>query len=223
MIKLSIVTSVLDSHEIVRRQLLHYNPLPNNVELIMIDDGSKPQLNGHIDNMKLLYSNNYNPWTEHIARNIGAKKAIGEYIFFIDIDYIIPYEAISKCLEFTGDRKPIRRQFGVLSEDGQIKKDSSDLKEWGLKDRWVRKRFFPGHRSQFLIRKSLFWDMGGYNESLDGKWRVTGGAGERFWRKWQKLESKGQAVEDKDPLDVYMFPCGKYCDNEVNIFHKLQK
>ena len=68
------------------------------------------------------------------------------------------------------------------------------------------------------MKAKLFWDMGGYNELLDGKWRRTGGAGERFWRKWQRLERRGKVRMDDDKLDVFMFPVGQFCDFERGLF-----
>lgn len=43
-IKLSIIIPVLNSHEIVRRQIKHFKrmDLPDDVELIIVDDGSDP-------------------------------------------------------------------------------------------------------------------------------------------------------------------------------------
>ena len=76
-----------------------------------------------------------------------------------------------------------------------------------------------GHRSQFLMKKKLFWKMGGYNENLDGKWRRTGGAGEKFWRRWQRFEKYGRVCMDDDKLDVFMFPVGKFCDFERGLFN----
>jgi len=45
-IKLSIIIPVLNSHEIVRRQIKHFKKmdLPDDVELIIVDDGSDPPL-----------------------------------------------------------------------------------------------------------------------------------------------------------------------------------
>lgn len=45
-IKLSIIIPVLNSHEIVRRQIEHFRKmnLPDDVELIIVDDGSDPPL-----------------------------------------------------------------------------------------------------------------------------------------------------------------------------------
>jgi glycosyltransferase involved in cell wall biosynthesis len=172
--------------------------------------------------IKIVRTNDTRPWTEHKARNIGARNAKGEYLLMIDMDYIIPEETIKKAMEFTGDRMPIKRRFGVLDQNGNITDDPKSLRKWGLKKRWIRKREVPGHRSQFLMKKELFWKMGGYNEGLDGKWRRTGGAGEKFWRKWQKLENCGKVVMADDTLDVFMFPGGKFCDFERQMFSGLK-
>lgn len=168
--------------------------------------------------IKIIRTNDTRPWTEHKARNIGAKIAKGAYLLMVDVDYIVPKETIEKALTFTGQRMAIRRRFGVLDKDSEIKDDQKTLRHWGLKRRWVRKREVAGHRSQFLMRRDLFWKMGGYNEKLDGKWRRTGGAGEKFWRKWQRLERQGEVSEDQDKLDMFMFPVGKFCDFERGYF-----
>jgi len=168
--------------------------------------------------IKIIRTNDTRPWTEHKARNIGARAARGDYLLMIDVDYIIPKETIKKALKFTGQRMAIKRRFGVLNRNAEIKTDPETLAEWGLKSRWIRKGGVAGHRSQFLIDKKLFWRMGGYKEKLDGKWRLTGGAGEKLWRKWQRFEKYGRVCMDRDKLDVFMFPVGKFCDFELGLF-----
>jgi len=168
--------------------------------------------------IKIIRTGDTRPWTEHKARNIGAKAASGNYLLMIDIDYVIPKETIEKALKFKGQRMAINRRFAVLDKDANIQHDKETLAGWGLKSRWIRKGGVAGHRSQFLIEKRLFWEMGGYNEKLDGKWRRTGGAGQKFWRKWQRLEEAGDARMDADKLEVFMFPVGKFCDFEKGHF-----
>jgi len=168
--------------------------------------------------IRIIKTGDTRPWTEHKARNIGARNARGEYLLMIDIDYVVPKETIEKALRFTGQRMAIKRRFAVLDKDANIKHDKETLADWGLKDKWIRKGGVGGHRSQFLMKKELFWKMGGYNESLDGEWRRTGGAGEKFWRKWQRLEKRGKACMDSDTLDMFMFPVGKFCDFERGLF-----
>ena len=168
--------------------------------------------------IKIIRTNDTRPWTEHKARNIGARNARGEYLLMIDVDYIVPKETIEKALKFTGQRMAIRRRFAVLDKNADILDDPITLAKWGWKSRWRRRGGVDGHRSQFLMKKDLFWEIGGYNESLDGEWRRTGGAGEKFWRKWQRLERRGKACMDDDTLDMYMFPVGKFCDFERGLF-----
>jgi len=168
--------------------------------------------------IKIIRTNDTRPWTEHRARNIGAREAKGDYLLMIDVDYVIPKEAIEKAMEFTGQRMDISRRFGVLDKKAEVADDPAILAKWGLKDRWIKRGGVAGHRSQFLMDRKLFWKMGGYNESLDGKWRRTGGAGEKFWRKWQRLEKAGKVCMDSDKLDVLMFPVGKFCDFERGLF-----
>jgi len=172
--------------------------------------------------IKIIRTNDTRPWTEHKARNIGARIAKGDYLLLIDIDYIIPKDTVLKAMKFTGDRMAIKRRFGVLDKHGDIKDDLTSLRKWGLKERWVRKGEVEGHRSNFLMNKDLFWKMGGYNEALDGKWRRTGGAGEKFWRHWQRMEQQCQVKLDAETLNVFMFPNGKYCDSERKMFSGLQ-
>ena len=82
-----------------------------------------------------------------------------------------------------------------------------------------KKGWVVGHRSQFAMRKDLFWKLGGYNEALEGQWRRTGGAGEKFWRVWQRAEQRGEVTTCERKPDIYMFPVGKFCD--VDVFKHL--
>ena len=176
-------------------------------EVIHIDDGSKPQIEYNNEyspvNYQIIRTHNYTSWTEHIARNMGARIA-----------------------RFNGDRMAFHRRFGVLDENGYLRNETTILKQYGLRNRWIRRGWVNGHRSQFLMRKDLFWRLGGYNEALDGAWRVTGGAGERFWRKWQRAEARGKVKTSPDTPTIYMFPVGKYCEpdfDESALFHDLHR
>src|SRR4030043_228401 len=100
--KLSIVIAVLNSHEIVRRQILHYEKMdmPDGVEILFIDDGSDPPIvsDTKLKNFTIYATNDFRPWTVELARNFGIKKAKGEYILITDMDYIIPRECILSAL-----------------------------------------------------------------------------------------------------------------------------
>ena len=230
--KLSIITPVLDSHEIVRRQVLHYGmmDLPDDVEIIYVDDGSDPPIeNFEFKNFSIYATGDKRPWTEHIARNKGARLAKGEYLLIIDVDYILPKQTIMKVREFTGDKMNFKRWFGILNKNGEIDARSDALRAWGLKERWITRGWVSGHRSQFAIRKSLFEEMGGYKEELDTGTAhpLGGGAGQGFFRIWQQWEKGGRVILAEDKPTVYMFPSGKFCEgldyNPFGLFHNLSR
>ena len=79
--KISIVIAILDSHEVVRRQIAHFKKmdLPDSVEFIFVDDGSEPPLTGEMRNLTFYYTHDKRPWTQGLARNLGATNAKGEY------------------------------------------------------------------------------------------------------------------------------------------------
>ena len=79
--KVSIIIPVLNSHEVVRRQLLHFERmnLPDDVEVIIMDDGSEKPLRhpdfGLLDlvkefglNLEIYETHEYRPWTSSIAK-----------------------------------------------------------------------------------------------------------------------------------------------------------
>jgi len=113
--KLSIIISVLNSHEIVRRQLLHFKKmdLPEDIEIIFIDDGSNPPLthDGSLKNFTMYATNDKRPWTVELARNLGARVADGEYLLMTDIDYIIPRDAIEAVYTLKEDKGRFHRQY----------------------------------------------------------------------------------------------------------------
>ena len=230
--KVSIITAVLNSHEIVRRQILHYEKmnLSDDVEIIFMDDGSKPPLNikTTMKNFYVHQTNDDRAWTEHIARNRGIELSRGEYLILIDIDYILPREAIEAVRNFDGDRMNFKRRFGALDKTGNIVYDRKTLESYKLKSRWFKTIYFPGHRSQFAMNKKLFLDFGKYREDLSGvNHPMGGGAGQRFWQKWMKAERKGSVVASEIVPEIFMFPAGKFCisggDNPLGLFHDLRR
>jgi len=229
--KLSIITPILNSHEIVRRQTLHYQRmhLPDDIEIIYIDDGSEPPIPKYdFKNFYQYTTHDMRPWTEHKARNMGARIAKGDYLIIIDIDYILPYDTIMQVYQFAGDRMSFKRYFGILNADGVIDTDLEILKAWRLKEKWIQRGWVSGHRSQFAIRKDLFWEIGGYREDLEGKAHpLGGGAGQRFFRQWQALEREGKVKLHPEKAQVYMFPTGKFCEdidyNPFGLFHNLSR
>jgi glycosyltransferase involved in cell wall biosynthesis len=154
-IKVSVVISVYQSYEIVRRQLLHFKKIDLPFEVIVVDDCSNPpikQANYRTDN-KLA-------WTQGLGRNLGASKACGEYLFMTDIDHIISKEAMEDALNFTGNKMIFRRQVAVLDEKGNITQDKEVLKDWGFEREQLDASV---HGNTFVMKKSIFDELGGYS------------------------------------------------------------
>jgi glycosyltransferase involved in cell wall biosynthesis len=231
--KVSIIIPVLNSHEIVRRQVLHFEKMgiPDDVELIFVDDGSDPpiEVETTLKNFTLIHTNDTRPWTWPVARNSGAKIAKGEYFIMADLDHIISKEFIDITRNFTGDHIRINREFAVLLEDGTLTQDREILMAYGMPDREVQ---FTPHRNQFAIHKDLYWKLGGFREDRIGLPYPQREDGD-FARQWRLLYEKGEIRDyddmvgyDKRPV-LYMFPNGKYCGdvdhNPFGLFHTLSR
>lgn len=231
--KLSIVIPVLDSHEILRRQLLHFEKmnLPEDTEIIIVDDGSRPPLRyeGSLQ-LLILPTFDYRPWTWALARNAGAKIARGEYLLMFDIDHIITRDTIDTIYSFGGDKVQFKREFGVLLEDGTLTQDLDILEQYGFHRERIKKRdlVIPPLPNNFAMKKSIFWDMGGYREDRIGK-PYPQGEDRLFKKQWLIWErTKGVKVHTYRPT-IYMFPNGYLCGdgsvdyNPFGLFHKLSR
>jgi len=232
--KLSIIISVLNSQEIVRRQLLHFKKmnLPDNVEIIFIDDGSDPPLEflNPPKNFIAIATNDKRAWTVELARNLGARMAQGEYLLMTDIDYIIPRDAIETVYTLKEDKAGFHRQFGVLDEDGNFTQDLDVLRKYGLLESRIQERgtFMPPHPNNFIMRKETFWKLGGYREDLVN--RPYPNKGDTYFKRaWaEALNRKEVTIQDpRLRKTLYMFPNGQFCGdvdyNPFDLFHTLTR
>lgn len=217
--KLSIVISVYQSYEIVRRQLLHFEKMNLPIEVIIVDDGSNPPIEG-----AKYRTNNKLAWTQGLGRNLGASKANGEYLFMTDIDHIISPEALEDALNFEGNKMIFRRQIAVLDETGTMRQDKETLSDWGYDKENLDASV---HGNTFVIKKSIFEELGGYEpkHSLVG-YHPTSRKGDDcyFNSKWNH---KFKGVQPVMGRDIYMFPIGRFNKNgDLNpkgLFHNLHQ
>lgn len=238
--KLSIVVAVLNSHEVVRRQVLHYERLGfprEDCEVIFTDDGSDPPLyhaaeweathDGRCP-VGIVPTGDFREWTWAVARNTGARIARGEYLLMTDIDYIIPKEALEAALAFTGDKMRFRREFAVLDEQGQITQDREALMSYGLSAERLKAKGtrIPPHPNNFVMRKDLFWGMGGYLEDRVGQPYPQREDGE-FKRRWMAWVAAGKAQDSDERPTIYMIPNGQFVGdvdaNPFGLFHNLTR
>ena len=235
MIRLSIVMPFLNSHEIVRRQLVYMRQqdFPDDVEIIFMDDGSTPPLEvpeNPPKNFTIHATNDFRDWTSSIARNTGAKLAKGEYLFMVDGDYIITRKAVDRARRFDGDRLGCRREFGVLTEDGELTQNHKVLLEYGLIPGRIEKRGtkIPPHPNHYVMRKTLYEEMGGYDEERILSTCYPQREDTLFKRNWRRLENEGKVKSsDEERPVLYMFPNGQFCGdvdyNPFGLFHDLTR
>ena len=235
--KLSIIVSIFNSHEIVRRQLLNFERmnLPDDVEILYMDDGSTPPLEGNLKNLHIIPVNNPRDDSDglfydgrlSIARNMGARLAKGEFLLMTDIDYIIRKEDIEAGRTLKYDKQGFRREFGVILEDGTITQDYDVLRQYGLLEERIRTRGvqLTPHPNNFIMRKSTYFDVGGYREELQGLYPSKGDT--YFKRDWTNYMNEGKGTLSPDRTTLLMFPNGQYCGdvdyNPFKLFHGLSR
>lgn len=234
--KISIIIAILNSHKVVVRQLRHFKKmnLPNDVEIIFVDDGSNPPLNYQncgLRNFYIYFTNDKRAWTQGLARNLGASKAIGEFLFFTDIDHILSKEAIEAVRNFDGDKMVFHRNFGILDRKGNIINDVKSMLAFGLDPIWYRRRGLSGgtHGNTYAIRKTVFDKMGGYDRRYCEDEFHTGGRfmGEErnFNIRWDRLQTKEKVKVQVLGPDIYVYPTSKFRadrnNNPFGLFHRL--
>lgn len=226
--KVSIVHAVLNSHEILRRQILHYEKLnlPDDVEVIIIDDGSEPPLEDPTGTVKIYYTNDKRPWTQPAARNFGAKKARGEFCIFTDIDHIISKEIIDVALNPPADVIRFKREVGVLDENGDFTQDMDVMREYGFERNKLR---IAPHGNSYIIRTGLYLGLGGVDETYVGTGKYPNREEVPLKRNLKKLLEQGRITiidDDTKPI-IYMIPNGRYCGekdyNPFGLFHDLSR
>jgi predicted glycosyltransferase involved in capsule biosynthesis len=222
--KLSIIIAVLDSHEVFERQVLHFGKmeLPEDVEVIFVDDGSFPALTlpKRFPNIKLLYTNDTRPWSQPCARNFGAEFAKGEFLFMTDIDHILSKTAILFSRAANVDKIVYSRYWAILDEYGEINQDAETLFEYGLDKKLYKERKLHAgsHANTFTIRKTVFEMLNGYDESFCGKY---GGDDTDFSGRYSYLcRVEKKCKPHIHGGDIFVYPDPRR--DVKGVFHKLR-
>jgi predicted glycosyltransferase involved in capsule biosynthesis len=217
---LSLIVSVLESYEVVRRQLLHLGRvLPRDCELIVVDDGSVPPLRDVCNSVDkpfeftLHSTDDRRPWTQPKARNIGAALARANAFVFFDIDHILTESVLEECRHYEGDKLHWIRRPGILDRDGFIVTEREALVHHGLTDDRP-----SVHGNSFLIRRALFDRLGGYDERFCGRY---GGDDIDFNARYDLLCASGLARRAEVRGLGYVYP--NPARDPHGLFHSLSR
>ena len=230
--KLSVIIAVLDSHDIVKRQLLHFEKMnlsPSDVEFIFVDDGSDPSINYYLRenldhalklNLVVLETHDKRPWSQPCARNMGAFNAKSKRLLMTDIDHVISKEAIEFCMTSEDDKVMFPRQWAILDSEGGINQSHHVLNNYGLPAAIHEQRGLNGgmHHNTFMIRSGLFMMLDGYDESFCGKY---GGDDTNFSHRYSLLHKEGKAKRHVLGPHIYVFPDPN--TDVRKIFHSLRR
>jgi len=237
-VKLSIVIPVLNSHEVVRRQLLHFERIGLNdlddVEIIFVDDGSDPPIvvtGCPLKRFTLLATHDTRPWTWAVARNVGARAAVGEYLVMLDLDHILTRQAIDRCRALTEDRVGFLREYGVLDDQGVFTQDPVTLVRYGMPASCAQSGdlHLGYHRNMFCLRRSLYWEIGGYNENFVYNLPYPQPVEKLFHKAFDDRVDQGGITQSMRRPTLYMFPNGQHCEggdvdtNPFGLFHTLSR
>lgn len=158
--KISIIFPYYKNPIMLEKQIEIWKTYPDNIEIILVDDGSPLGLRAEevIDNKKISL-NNFQlyrilvdiPWNMSGARNTGVKFANNKWILWCDIDHIIPIETINALSNLKLDENKnynFKRRYYFEENGGKGEKEP--------------------HRETLLLNKKLLKKIIGFDESFTG-------------------------------------------------------
>lgn len=158
---LSIIFPYYRQPQMLKKQLDIWKTYDKDVEIILVDDGSNENESAEnvIKNSDFLPKNFQLfkilidlPWNHAAARNIGAKYAKSEWIVLMDLDHLLTNEELNKLYSIS------------LSDDTVY-----DFQRKGFKSGNPKKK----HTETRLLKKELYWRVGGYNETFSGAYGLS--------------------------------------------------
>jgi len=155
------------------------------LEIIVVDDGSRDETSrklqeAKIPNLQILVQNHAGPGA---ARNLGAKKAAGEILVFVDADMTFDKDFIEKLVQpIVAPPSPrLRGVKGTFSKEEYVANwDNVWARCWSINQGWEPQRRhpkrYPDKQPVFrAILKSEFEKAGGFdvNRGYDDDWTLS--------------------------------------------------
>ena len=178
-----------------------------NIEVIIIDDGSKPKLKKKLNKFKLKYKYIKNLGPSY-ARNFGAKISSGKFLLFLDSDLVLPKNFLKRLINLLKKEK-IKIgtiPYGIKSNIDNIFSQYKAffdyfnvcLKLKGLKETG----YIIG--SSCVFRRKIFFKSKGWNQNI----KTPSTEHEEFTKRLEKIKItrlKNFYVEHKFPSGIELF------------------
>jgi len=181
------------------------------VEIIVVDDGSKDQTNsvmaGYGSRIKYVLKANGGACS---ARNEGIRKAAGEYIAFLDCDDLYDVEKIRRCVEHLENNPRFGFVYTAVYFIDEHDKIISLHDHPRSRQGWITSRLILENficNSTVLVKRDVLQKAGFFDETIFTP---------ADWDMWLRLTEIAQAAYIREPLTKY-----RVTDNYV--FNRLQQ
>lgn len=166
--KVSVIIPVYNEITVIRNCLNSLNKQTVPLEIIVVDDGSTDGSIGAVEKFKSVISLTQNHQGPGAARNLGASKAKGDILVFVDADMEFESDFIGKLI------KPIisGEAIGTFSkEEYLLNKDDIWARCWNLNfgrnPEKMHSDNYPDEQDVFrAIKKEYFDKAGGFDSSV---------------------------------------------------------
>lgn len=174
MIRLSLCTQYWKNGGMLAEQYRIWAGYPEalkaQIEILVVDDGS-PERAVDVPRPEGLPSlriytfqaapSDAPPWRQDAARNRGAHEAVGDWLFLTDIDHVLPAASLEKLLALVDGPDLVFDRLHRLDAPSLTPKVND------------RGELHP-HPNTYFMRKSRYWQIGGYDEEYCGIYGTDG-------------------------------------------------
>lgn len=168
---LTLIVPYYRNRGMLARQVLEWNAYPKGIRVVLVDDGSPepalPIVKEHLSPRSQAEVSVYRitedvPWNREGARNLGASVALTQWIVQVDIDHVLPAISAALLLRNAPDPSCWYRfhRWRVGAADATRRKDA-------IPDQ-VRFGEVHPHIDSYLVLRSVYWAIGGYDENFAG-------------------------------------------------------